>query len=963
MANETRYEVSVGADGVTSGLQKARKSWDAYTATVEQAAARQAQAQKAIDEARENGIALNARVVNSTKRFIDSLAQEADTAGKTRAQLLEMKAAQLGVSDSAAAYIAKIKAAADASSSAGSAAHEFSLNSASARRELAVLAHEASQGSWKNFGGSLLVLAERTDALSLVMSPLGLAIGATAGAAALFFHTIAQGAAQQDAFQKAIVSTNGALGLSAEQLIQISDTLSDTKTSLSAARETLAALADTGRFTGDDLALAGRAAVAMSEDTGVSADKAVESLVKLHENVLQWLEAYQEQHHTFSAAQVDEIEGFVRAGNAAAAQKAIMLDLVSAHEQVAASAEKNIGIVQQYWNDWGRIIDRVKNAIMNIGVSDGITKQVGDQLARVEAAQRAVDQLKGASQFSVDQAKQQLAVETEKLNVLRDQQAVQFKTQRAAEQRAAGGDAAVAVNKYLNDTKFATPLEQRNLAIKKENADFAEATKDVNKTSTDFVAAERRHADNLAEIEKQYSSRNGSKAAASAAAAAVQNAISAQLAALDQQQKDIETRLKASLDHIKSLRDQGLITQEDALQKSHDARASALQDELKIEQQEVEIAQGKKQKSAMEKYAGEVKATQDKIAANDQQFTDDSAKLAAKRAADLKVYTDALQQQLNTQQAAADQTLAGLSMGSNDRADFDRQIAIRQDYDRKVADLAKQRTENRIGPDQYASELAATQDYYDKSVAIAVKSSADIRTANADWTTGAKRAIADYADSAANVAASTASTFQDAFRGMEDAFATFVTTGKLNFGDLAKSVIADIARIQARAAISGLFSYAASAIGNYFGASNGTTTGVNSYGFHLATGGAVNGPGSATSDSIPAWLSNGEYVMRAAAVNRIGVANLDAANEGRHVNGAARFASGGYVGAAAGSSVSSGGGTNVQVSVSTGGSTSFDKDDASWLRNQVQALVDTRIDKKMKGQGGYAWKQKYGSVG
>jgi hypothetical protein len=103
--------------------------------------------------------------------------------------------------------------------------------------------------------------------------------------------------------------------------------------------------------------------------------------------------------------------------------------------------------------------------------------------------------------------------------------------------------------------------------------------------------------------------------------------------------------------------------------------------------------------------------------------------------------------------------------------------------------------------------------------------------------------------------------------------------------------------------------------------------------------------------------------MRAAAVNRIGVANLDAANEGRHVNGAARFASGGYVGAAAGSSVSSGGGTNVQVSVSTGGSTSFDKDDASWLRNQVQALVDTRIDKKMKGQGGYAWKQKYGSVG
>jgi lambda family phage tail tape measure protein len=545
-------------------------------------------------------------------------------------------------------------------------------------------------------------------------------------------------------------------------------------------------------------------------------------------------------------------------------------------------------------------------------------------------------------------------------------QKVQVEQKAAADaqaKRAASGDAAVAVNKYLNSSQYATPLDQRNLALKKENADFSAATRDLDKTASDYIAAQKRHANNLAEIEKQYQGRNGSKAAASAAAAAAQNAISGQLAALDQQQKDIETKLKASLEHIKSLQDQGLITQEDGLKQLHDARAAALDQELKIEQQQVVIAQGKKQKSAMEKYAGEVKSTQDKIAANDQQFTDDSAKLAAKRAADLKVYTDALNQQLQTQQAAADQTLAGQSMGSNDRADFDKQIAIRQDYDRKVADLAKQRTQNKIGAEQYADELAATQDYYDKSVAIAVKSSADIRAANADWTTGAKRAIADYADSAANVAASTASTFQDAFRGMEDAFATFVTTGKLNFGDLAKSVIADIARIQARAAISGLFSAAASAVTSYFSGSADTTTGTNSYGFHLAEGGHVTGPGSSTSDSIPAWLSNGEYVLNAEAVRRIGVGNLNAANSGSAVQGAARFATGGYVGAApAASTVSRDGATvslNVQTSDSSGG---LNADDAKWLQGQLKTLVDARIATKMKGQGGYAWQQRWAGV-
>jgi hypothetical protein len=49
----------------------------------------------------------------------------------------------------------------------------------------------------------------------------------------------------------------------------------------------------------------------------------------------------------------------------------------------------------------------------------------------------------------------------------------------------------------------------------------------------------------------------------------------------------------------------------------------------------------------------------------------------------------------------------------------------------------------------------------------------------------------------------------------------------------------------------------------------------------LATGGFVSGPGSPTSDSIPAMLSNGEYVMNAEAVKKFGTGFLDAMNEGR----------------------------------------------------------------------------------
>ncbi len=59
-----------------------------------------------------------------------------------------------------------------------------------------------------------------------------------------------------------------------------------------------------------------------------------------------------------------------------------------------------------------------------------------------------------------------------------------------------------------------------------------------------------------------------------------------------------------------------------------------------------------------------------------------------------------------------------------------------------------------------------------------------------------------------------------------------------------------------------------------------------------ATGGHITGPGTGTSDSIPVRLSNGEFVMRAAAVQKYGVGLMNAINSGK----APGFAGGGSVG-------------------------------------------------------------------
>ena len=116
---------------------------------------------------------------------------------------------------------------------------------------------------------------------------------------------------------------------------------------------------------------------------------------------------------------------------------------------------------------------------------------------------------------------------------------------------------------------------------------------------------------------------------------------------------------------------------------------------------------------------------------------------------------------------------------------------------------------------------------------------------------------------------------QDSFAQMFEAIGSGAKSAKDAFADFARSVLAAINRIASQKLAEALF-------GSLFGggAAGGVSLGslVSSLFAGFAGGGYVSGPGTATSDSIPARLSAGEYVLQAAAVRRLGVAFLDALN-------------------------------------------------------------------------------------
>ena len=112
-------------------------------------------------------------------------------------------------------------------------------------------------------------------------------------------------------------------------------------------------------------------------------------------------------------------------------------------------------------------------------------------------------------------------------------------------------------------------------------------------------------------------------------------------------------------------------------------------------------------------------------------------------------------------------------------------------------------------------------------------------------------------------------------------------TGAKSFGDAMKNILQQLISQLIQAAIYATIVAACTGGGGGFAA-----RWKGAFGNVFASGGSVAGPGTGTSDSVPAMLSNGEYVLNAQAVDRLGVPFLNGLNTGR-LRG---FASGGLVG-------------------------------------------------------------------
>ncbi|EKC9532212.1 phage tail tape measure protein, partial [Salmonella enterica] len=171
--------------------------------------------------------------------------------------------------------------------------------------------------------------------------------------------------------------------------------------------------------------------------------------------------------------------------------------------------------------------------------------------------------------------------------------------------------------------------------------------------------------------------------------------------------------------------------------------------------------------------------------------------------------------------------LATMGMGDQQRGRYEERLKIQQYYQKLQKQLENDsRQKGTLGSDKYRQAEQKLQDSLDRRLAEWADYNAKVDTASGDWTLGASRALDNFMAQGSDVAGMTENVFTDAFNSMADGIANFALTGKMDFRSFTVSILADLAKMEARIAASKLLGSVLGMSGAGAGAGGGTPSGA-----------------------------------------------------------------------------------------------------------------------------------------
>ncbi|EJH7819579.1 phage tail tape measure protein [Salmonella enterica] len=715
-------------------------------------------------------------------QFIRSLKEQAAAQNLSRAELLRVKAAELGVSSAADVYIRKLDTATKST-------HELGLKSAQARREIGVLIGELARGNFGALRGSGITLANRAGWIEQLMSPKGMMIGGVVGGIAAAVYGLGkayyEGEKESEEFNKQLILTGSYAGKTAGQLNEMAKSIAGNGVTQHDAAGVLAQVAGSGAFTGAAVDMVSRTAARMQEAVGQSVDETIRQFRRLQDDPVNAAKELDQTLHFLTATQLEQIRVLGEQGRTADAAKIAMSAYSEEMNKRAGDVHDNLGWIERAWNAVGDAAKWAWDRMLDIGREDTLDEKIAtlqEKIARArktpwtvsssltEYDQQQLNELQEQKrQKDLLDAKAQAERTYQETQKLRNEQNDELNRDNETESMRHQRKVA-----HINAMQYADAAA-RNAALEREN----ERHKKAMARQTEKPKAY--HNDEAGRLLLQYSQQQ----------AQTEGQIAAAKLSTTEKMTEAHKQLLAFQQRITDLSGKKLTADEKSVLAHKDEIEQALQ-ELDISQQDLQ-------------HQNALNELKKKTLTLTSQLADEESRVRQQHA----------------------MALATMGMGDQQRGRYEERLKIQQHYQEQLEQLKRDsKAKGTYGSDEYRQAEQKLQDSLDRRLAEWADYNAKVDTASGDWTLGASRALDNFMSQGSDVAGMTENVFTDAFNSMADGIANFALTGKMDFRSFTVSILADLAKMEARIAASKLLGSVLGMFGVGAGAGGGTPSGA-----------------------------------------------------------------------------------------------------------------------------------------
>ncbi|AZY48859.1 phage tail length tape measure family protein [Bordetella avium] len=332
----------------------------------------------------------------------------------------------------------------------------------------------------------------------------------SAAAVGLLGAAYLKGSAEAQAFNRTLIETGGAAGVTASQLQNMARRASAVIGTQGKAAEVLNLFAASAKVGTQNMEQFTVAAVRWEKVTGAAVEDTVQHFVDLGKAPLDAALKLNEGMNFLTAATYEQIRALERQGKAAEAASVAQRAYADALNDRAPKLSQNLGLLERAWKGVSDTARGAWDAMLDIGRETPLQDRISKQAATVQVLENKLHQrlVRGMGTGNLGELIKAAVAEQERLE--RSYFDIQRKAQ-ADQARKKLLDQAQFRADYLDDDSRSTRLQQRQRAIDKETVAFQRAIEGLKKGTEEYRRIYSAHKTALAEIDKRYEDRDAKR--------------------------------------------------------------------------------------------------------------------------------------------------------------------------------------------------------------------------------------------------------------------------------------------------------------------------------------------------------------------------------------------------------------------------------------------------------------------